>query len=67
MMAQTYHLLPSEVLNCTPGEFYLNWLLTADPTIHAPEDMPPPRPARRERDPSLTALFDSLHTERNGG
>jgi hypothetical protein len=54
-LAERYHKLPHEVLQCTPGELYLNLLLSfpgAAPSI--------PR-QRTPDDPSLTELLARLN------
>lgn len=58
-LAEKYHRLPHEVLACTPGELYLDLVLSF------PHDGP--EPARRERqpdDPSLKQLLAQLKATR---
>jgi hypothetical protein len=61
-LAERYHLLPHQVLQSTPGELYLDLVLTFPP------DGPEPA-ARRPGpdDPSLTALLDKLKQEHAHG
>ena len=69
-LAEKYHVLPHQVLQTTPAEFYLNLLLAALDTTRRPPPSPPPQ-ARTAEQPSLLAQFEAVlgrgNGEENGG
>ena len=60
-LAEQYHVLPSDVLRRTPGELYLDLVLT----FAKEDEARPPRP-RAEDDPSLTHFLRTLKAGRDG-
>jgi hypothetical protein len=63
-LGETYHVLPSQILHVSPGELYLDLLLTFQKDE---ETARPPRQRSQADDPSLTALLTQLRERRPRG
>ena len=63
-LGEAYHVLPSQILQLSPGELYLDLLLTFQKDE---ETARPPRPRSVADDPSLTALLQQLKDRRLRG
>lgn len=61
-MAQMYHILPSQLLQCSPGELYLNMMVSA-----IVEGDTEPAPARRGKRPPDDATFSAFLAELKAG